>query len=259
MESKSDTLLADILGDNRNPPQNSEVKEPVLPPLRICSNLFPPSTASPRRSSAFQESQLAASLGSPGPVASSTIPPAVESPYAPVQADQSIVKSEMSVLDHHEYVEYEDCDGEVDIKDNLRLQCFQRNIEAMVKKECVKDVLNVSWVDDNVVMPMEDSLFLRCHQFLKDESKPDEEEEDEKKCDLVKDPRRRGGRSSRRQREEVAKICLRRKQDGGFEIKKEVEEEMSDADNNHRHLVFGVDNCNVCPACQVQNMLKKKS
>ena len=260
MESKSDTLLADVLGNNSNPPQNSEVKEPVLAPLRICSNLFPPSIASSRRSSAFQESQLAASLGSLGPVASSTLPPAVESPYAPVPADQNIVKSEMSVLDHHEYVEYEDCDGEVDIKDNLLLQCFQRNIEAMVKKECVKGVLNVSWVDDNVVMPMEDSLFLRCHQFLKDESKPDEEEEEEeKKCDLVKGTRRRGGRSCRRQREEVGRICLRRKQDGGFEIKKEVEEEIPVADINHRHLVFGVDNCDVCPACQVRNMLEKNN
>ena len=254
MESKSDTLLADILGDNSNPPQTSEVKEPVLAPLRIRSNLFPSSTASSRRSSASQESQLAASMGSPGPVTSSTIPPAVESPYAPVQADQSIVKSEMSVLDHHEYVEYEDCDGEVDIKDNLLLQCFQ--LEAvMVKKECVKEMLNVSWVDDNVVMPMEDSLFLRCHQFLKDESKPDEEEEEdfeEKMCGLVKGPRRRGGRSSRRRREEVGRICLRRKQDGGFEIKKEVEEEeIPVADINHPHLVFGVDNCDFCPACQV--------
>jgi len=157
----------------------------------------------------------------------------------------------MNTLDHHEYVEYgEEWDGEADIKDNLRLQCFQRNIEAKVKKECTKVLLNVSWIDDEVVMPMEDSLFLRCHQFLKDESKPDDEEEE----NLVKVSRwRGGGRSCRRQRrEEVGRICLRRKEDGGFEIKKEMVEEVPNADINHHHLVFGVDNCDVCPACQEQ-------
>ena len=286
-------FLDNILGGSSSDshlPQNVEVKEPVLvAPLRICSNLFPPSNpvAKPPTSScsAFQESQHSASLGSLGlassstllpvespyaqgpicplgPVAFSTMPPAmpVESPYAPIQADQnSIFKSEMSTLDHHEYVEeYGEWDGEADIKDNLRLQCFQQNIEAKVKKECTNEMLKVSWFDDEVVMPIEDSLFLRCHQFLKDESKPDDDEEEdveeEKECDLVKVSRRQGGRSScrRQRREEVGRICLRRKEDGGFEIKKEVvEEQIPDADINHRHLVFGVDNCDVCPVCQV--------
>ena len=298
-------FMANIMGSSRRDPhlpKNGEVKEPVLiAPLRICSNLFPPSntvaTPPTRSCSASEESSLGSLdpassstllVESPyaqgplcplGPVAFSTMPPAVESlgsfglvasstmsptmpvqsPYAPIQADQSILKSEMSSLDHHhEYVEYgEEWYGEADIKDNLLLQCFQRNIEAKVKNECyAKGMLKVSWFDDEAVRPMEDSLFLRCHQFLKDESKPDDEEEEEKECDLVKVSRwRRGGRSScRRRKEEVGRICLRRKEDGGFEIKKEVdqeEEELLNADINHRHLVFGVDNCDVCPACQV--------
>ena len=236
-------VLANMLVGNIRPNlgQNGElVKDPVLPPLRICSNLFPPSVGSPTSSSAFQESLLpAASLGALDPVAS--IP--VESPYAPIPADQTIVKPEKRAVLHDEYVEYGDWDAEVDIKDNLP---FQPNIEAMVKKE----TLNVSWVDDDDVMPMEDSLFLRCHQFLKDESKTDEEEEfEEHKCDLVKGRRRRPIFRGRRceSREEVGRICLRRKEDGGFEIKKEAEEE----ENSHRRLVFGVDNCDFCPDCQV--------
>ena len=276
MESPGELVLSNILGDNCGPNfhRNGEVKDPVLPPLRICSNLFPPaSVASPTSSSAFQESHLAASSAfqethlpaasssgpSLDPLAASTLPP-VESPYAPpILPDQNFVKSEMSAPTHHEYVEYgEDWDAEIDIKDNLLLKGFQRNIDAMVKKE----ILNVSWVDDDAVLPMEDSLFLRCHQFLKDEAaKTDVEEEfEEKKCDFVKVPRWRPifqGGSRCKRREEVGRICLRRKQDGGFEIKKEVEEKkMPDADKNHRHLVFGVDDCDFCPACQVQNILK---
>ena len=232
-------VLADMLDGNSRPnlPQNGElVKDPVLPPLRISSNLFPSSVVSSASSPTFQESQLAVSVG---------LLEQVESPYAPILPVQTIVKTEMSAL-HDEYVEYEEWDAEVDIKNNLLFKRLQPNIGEMVKKE----VLNVSWVDDDDVMLMEDSLFLRCHQFLKDEAKADEDEDfEDKKCDLVKGPRRRlifRGRRCKRQ-EEVGRICLRRKEDGGFEIKKEVEEE----ENSHQRLVFGVDNCDFCPNCQV--------
>ena len=243
-------VLADMLCGNSRPnfPRNGElVKDPVLPPLRISSNLFPPPVASPTSSSAFQESQHVASLGSFDPMAST----AVESPYAPILPilpDQTKVKSETSAL-RDEYVEYGDWDAEVDIKENLLFQGFQPTIESLVKKE----TLNVSWVDDDDVIPMEDSLFLRCHQFLKDEARTDEDEDfGDKKCDLPKGPRRRSifrGRRCKR-REEVGRICLRRKEDGGFEIKKEAEDE----ENSHRRLVFGDDNCDFCPNCQVQSI-----
>ena len=239
----------DILVGNTLPNflQNGDLlKDPILSPLRISSNLFPPSVASTTSSSAFQKSQLAVSVGSLGSVDSTP----VESPYAPIRADQNFVKSEMGPQLHNEYVEYGDWDAEADIKENLLFKGFQPNIEAMVKRE----ILNVAWVDDDDVMPMEDSLFLRCHQFLKDEAKTEDVEEDfeDRKCDLEKGSRRRRhlfrGRRCKRQ-EEVGRICLRRKEDGGFEIKKEKEEK-----SNHRCLAFGVDNCDFCPDCQVKNI-----
>ena len=244
MESSGEIVLADMLGGNSRPKNGELVKDPVLPPLRISSNLFPPSVASPTSSSTFQQSQHSASVGSLDPMAQTP----AKSPYAPILPDQTFVKSEMNAL-HDEYVEYGDWDAEVNIKDNLLFQGFQPNIETLVKKE----TLNVSWVDEDDVMPIEDSLFLRCHQFLKDEAKTDDEEDEDfedKKCDLLKGPRRRSVFRERRckRREEVGRICLRRKEDGGFEIKKEAEEE---EENSHRRLVFGVDSCDFCPNCQV--------
>ena len=240
MEPGSKVFVADMFGDNDG--EN-------LPSLRIRGNLFPVSSKVPTSvsSTAFMESQLPTSLGSLQPIAS------VGSPCVPLQADQNI-KTEVSALGQ-EYVEYGDWDLEV--KDNLLLKGFQRNIEAMVKTESTKETLNISWVDDDVVSPMEDSLILRCQQFLKDEAKV---EEIDKKCDLVEQgPRGRPifGRRSRckstrqRRREEVGRICLRRTQGGGFEIKKEVEEE-----DVRRQLFFGVDNCDICPECQVRSSVQ---
>ena len=91
--------LTDMLDGSSRPnlPQNGElVKDPVLPPLRISSNLFPSSVVSSASSPTFQESQLAVSVG---------LLEQVESPYAPILPVQTIVKTEMSAL-HDEYVEY---------------------------------------------------------------------------------------------------------------------------------------------------------
>ena len=133
--------LTDMLDGSSRPnlPQNGElVKDTVLPPLRISSNLFPSSVVSSASSPTFQESQLAVSVG---------LLEQVESPYAPILPVQTIVKTEMSAL-QDEYVEYEEWDAEVDIKNNLLFKRLQPNIEALVKKE----VLNVSWVDDDDVI-----------------------------------------------------------------------------------------------------------
>ena len=259
-ELSSDLLLADILNDKSA--SNCNAVDPVIPKLRIKNSLFNSRKATsesliPETSSIAQSPSTSVS-----PYAPIVVPPVVQEP---ILANPKVVKSEISAPFQQEYVEY----GDVDFKDNHLFNHFQPNVEDMVGKKSAHDgILNVSWADDDEVVSMEDSLFLRCHQFLKDEANFGEEEnfEEDKKCELANIPRWRQvsrgglrGKNGRSRRDrEVGRICLRRTQGGEFEIKKEVKVEQPA--NSQYNLTFGVDNCDFCPACQVQiyNLKEKK-
>jgi len=260
VELRSDLLLAGILNDESA--SNFNAVDPVIPKLRIKNSLFN-SRKAPSESLIPQTSSIAQSPStSVSPYAPILVDPEISKPivvnrvvHEPILANQKVVKSEISAPLQQEYVEY----GDVDFKDNHLFNHFQPNVEDMVGRKSAHDgILNVSWTDDDDVVSMEDSLFLRCHQFLKDEANFGEEEnfEEDKKCELANIPRWRQvsrgglrGKNGRSRRDrEVGRICLRRTQGGEFEIKKEVKEEQPS--NSHYNLTFGVDNCDFCPACQ---------
>ena len=269
-ELSSDLLLAGILNDKSASHFNAV--DPVIPKLRIKNSLFN-SRKGPSESLIPQTASIAqSSTTSVSPYAPILAVPEISKPivvnrvvHEPILANQKVVKSEISAPLQQEYVEY----GDVDFKDNHLFNHFQPNVEDMVGRKSAHDgILNVSWTDDDDVVSMEDSLFLRCHQFLKDEANFGEETfEEDKKCELANIPRWRQvsrgglrGKNGRSRRDrEVGRICLRRTQDGEFEIKKEVKEEQPS--NSHYNLTFGVDNCDFCPACQVQiyNLKEKKN
>ena len=269
-ELRSDLLLAGILNDKSA--SNLNAVDPVIPKLRIKNSLFNsrkgpsesliPQTSSIAQSPSTSVSPYAPILADPGISKPIVVPRVVPEP---ILANPKVVKSEISAPFQQEYVEY----GDVDFKDNHLLNHFQPNVEDMAGKKSAHDgILNVSWTDDEEVVSMEDSLFLRCHQFLKDEANFGDEEnfDEDKKCELDNIPRWRQvsrgglrGKNGRSRRDrEVGRICLRRTQDGEFEIKKEVKEEQPA--NSHYNLTFGVDNCDFCPACQVHiyNLKGKK-
>ena len=260
-ELSSDLLLAGILDDKSA--SNCNAVDPVIPKLRIKNSLFNsrkatsesliPETSSIAQSPSTLASPYAPILADPEISKPIVVPPVVQEP---ILANPKVVKSEISAPFQQEYVEY----GDVDFKDNHLFNQFQPNVEDMAGKKSAHDgILNVSWTDDDEVVSMEDSLFLRCHQFLKDETNFGEEEnfEEDKKCELANIPRWRQvsrgglrGKNGRSRRDrEVGRICLRRTQGGEFEIKKEVKEEHFA--NSQYNLTFGVDNCDFCPACQV--------
>ena len=262
VELRSDLLLAGILNDESA--SNFNAVDPVIPKLRIKNSLFN-SRKAPSESLIPQTSSIAQSPStSSSPYAPILVDPEISKPivvnrvvHEPILANQKVVKSEISAPLQQEYVEY----GDVDFKDNHLFNQFQPNVEDMAGKKSAHDgILNVSWTDDDDVVSMEDSLFLRCHQFLKDEANFGDEEnfDEDKKCELANIPRWRQvsrgglrGKNGRSRRDrEVGRICLRRTQDGEFEIKKEVKEEQPS--NSHYNLTFGVDNCDFCPACQVK-------
>ena len=266
-ELSSDLLLAGVL--NNKSASNCIAVDPVIPKLKIKNSFFNsrkessmPETSSIVQSPSTSVSPYAPILADPEISKPIVVPRVV---HEPILANPKVAKSEISAPFQQEYVEY--CD--VDFKDNLLLNHFRPNVEDMVGKKSVNDgILNVSWTDDDGVISMEDSLLLRCHQFLKDEANFGEEEtfEEDKKCELANIPRwrqvsrgRLPGKNGRTRRDrKVGRICLRRTQDREFEIKKEVKEEQPA--NSQYNLTFGVDNCDFCPACQVQlyNLKKNK-
>ena len=251
-ELSSDLLLAGVLNDKSA--SNCIAVDPVIPKLKIKNSFFNsrkessmPETSSIAQSPSTSASPYAPILADPEISKPIVVPRVV---HEPILANPKVVKSEISAPFQQEYVEY----GDVDFKDNLLLNHFRPNVVDMVGKKSVNDgILNVSWTDDDGVISMEDSLLLRCHQFLKDEANFEED----KKCELANIPRwrevSRGGlrcKNGRTRRDrKVGRICFRRTHDGEFVIKKKVKEERPA--NRHYNLTFGVDNCDFCPACQV--------